>query len=328
MGIGFGPSLDDYTSPYTGRTGPEAYQEDLDAGRITVEEQGDGGTTDDLIQRWLEDQAAAQEEAARERSTTTGTSTSTSATTTTGQSTRRSRTTGRDVSVTEQISRRFIDIPTEEKFLDDFSNAFAGFAQGAVAAGLGGGDLVAMMSQDFVQGMMNEYIGNLTQRALRGEELFELVGTEADFRLIRREPGTESVTRGRSTEETRTEGESTSESRTRGGTTDESATEREGGGGSTRRETGTSTSTSTSRDTETGLSTSEKTRESRFRDITEVMSRPEISAVYKFSGTDFLTGRFGDKMDEATLGRLSTEIRASAAGKRGGKTGAVSARRA
>ena len=304
----FGPSLDDYTSPYTGRTGPEAYQEDLDAGRITVEGPDDEFDSSDLIERWLDDQEAAAEE----RSRTTG------ETTTVSSRTSRSRSRGRDVSVTEQISRRFIDIPTEEKFLDDFTNAFAGFAQGATAAGLGGGDLTAMMSQDFVQGMMNEYLGNLTQRALRGEELYELVGTEEDFRLIRREPGAESVTRGRSTEETRTEAGGTS----RGRTTRETTAEGEG-------EPRTTTETTTTgRDTETGLSTSERTRESRFRDITEVMSRPEISAVYKFSPTDFLGERFGGKLDEAALGRLSTEIRASTAGKRDGKTSAVSARRA
>ncbi len=329
-----------YTSESDGATGYEAYERDLQAGLIDE----DGNVLDTPDVDAVDNQRRQDAEDARSEtiggSTTTGTSTSTEATTTTSRSTRRSRTTGRDVSVTEQLSRRFIDVPTKEKFLDDFQNAFSGFAQGAIAAGMSGGDLNDMMSQDFVQMMMSEYMGNLAERAARGEDIFELVGTEEDFRHIRTEPGTESTTRGRSTEETRSTGEDTSESVSRGRTgseseeTSASETTEEGTGGrgsrgrDTSTQTGTSTSTRTSRGTETGLSTSERTRESRFRERTEVLSRPEISAVYKFSPTDFLAGRFGKKMDEATLGRLSTEIRASAAGKRGGKTGAVSARRA
>lgn len=273
--------------------------------------------------------AEADQAMSLSRSRSTGRSVSSS----TSISTRRS--VGRDVSFTDQISRRFFDVPTEEAFLNQFENAFSGFAQQAQAAGLGGGDLATMLdpSTGFMQQMLNEYIGELATRAARGEDIYRIVGTEEDFKLLRREPGSESLTRGRSTEVSTGEERGTTESRSLGAGTTESGldVEREAqravgsfGAGTTigdiaaiaGQEPVTSRSIAESEDIARGTSigrstsTSETTRESRFKEIVEVMSRPELAAVFKTSPLDYLTKRFG-KLDEKAIGRLSTEIRAS-----------------
>ena len=66
-----------------------------------------------------------------------------------------------DESITQR-TRVFLDIPTPEEFLDDFSNAFSGFAQRMVQGGLSGADLNTMLdpSSGFMQSMLGEYMGN------------------------------------------------------------------------------------------------------------------------------------------------------------------------
>lgn len=195
----------------------------------------------------------------------------TAVTRSTGRTTTTGRTVSTDVGATEQISRRFFDVPTEERFLDNFENAYGGFIQGMRERGLGSEDIALALdpATGLMDTLMDEYMGTLSQRALRGEDIFELVGTEEDFRLLRREPGTVSRTTGESKDVT------TGETVSAGETT------REGG-----EVISTSEQISTQRHEAAG------TRESTFREITEVLARPEIAAVFKYSPSEFLAERF------------------------------------
>ena len=184
-------------------------------------------------------------------------------------------------SITEQISRRFFDVPTPEKFLDDFEVAYGGFLDGLREKGLGPDSIG--LALDPVSGimdlLMDEYMGGLAAKAAAGEDIFSLVGTEEDFKLLRTEPGNESIRRDTDSSVETTQGSST---------------------GSTSSSTG---SSSTSKGSTSGKSTSEGTGTSIVKGKTEVLSRPEIASVFKFSPTDFLEERFhGD------AGELSTFI--------------------
>lgn len=282
-----GPNLDQYTSPYTGRTGSAAYYDDVRSGRITQGAPAEECDLDCQIEKWK----VAQEEEAAKRLTTTGVSR------TTGQGVTTGRTVGTEFSITQQISRRFFDVPTEEEFLNNFENAFSGFLRGMGEKGLGGNDI--SLALDPATGLMDmllaDYMGNIAQRADQGEDIYELVGTEANYGLIRHEPGSESVTRGRGHQETRGGTTETGETVS----TDTSVSGKPG-------EEGKVTSTSEQVSTRENISTQEHitddTRESRFREITEVLARPQIAAVFKFSPTEFLEERFqGDAGELATF---------------------------
>ena len=245
---------------------------------------------EDAITKWMEENAANL--VAPSPTTTT---------TTTGKTVTTGTTIGTSVSITEQISRRFFDVPTPEKFLDNFEIAYGGFLENMRDSGLGTGDIG--LALDPATGLMDmllgEYIGGLAQRAAAGEDIFELVGTEEDFELLRTEPGTESITKG--------ESEQISTSKTGGETV--SVTEKETGEvfdiakdmvskilGKT------VTSTATGKTTATSEQISKMKSESTFKGVTEVLARPEISALFKFSPTEFLDERFkGDAGEMATF---------------------------
>lgn len=253
-------NIDTYVSPWTGKRGPEAYYEDVGAGRLPPFPGQDVEGMDALINRVLEDAL----------------NNLTTETTTTG------RTRGRDVSITEQVSRRFVGVPTEEQFLNNFENAFVGFTQGMLERGASPADvnLARSGASGLMDMLMDEYMGELSQRAARGEDIFELVGTEGVYELLRTEPGTESRTIGTGERVSEQETVSTQISPT----TQESAEAEPAP---------TSTSTSRFEDVET--------RESTFKEVTEVLSLPEISAVFKFSPTQYLTQRFGDNPEQLAV---------------------------
>lgn len=195
-------------------------------------------------------------------------------------STSNRQTTSTKTSITEQISKRFFDVPTPEEFLNDFEVAYGGFLEGMRESGLGSSQIALALdpATGLMDSLMAEYMGGLAERANAGEDIFGLVGTEEDFELLRTEPGTESITKGKdksvTTEQEKTSGSSVSDS----------------GASSTR--AGSSS----------GKSTSEGTSESIFKEKTQVFSRPKIASVFKFSPTDFLEERFhGDAGELATF---------------------------
>ncbi len=179
-------------------------------------------------------------------------------------------------SITEQISKRFFDVPTPEEFLNDFEVAYGGFLEGLREEGLGTSQI--SLALDPASGIMDilmaEYMGGLAERANAGEDIFGLVGTEEDFELLRTEPGTESKTAGKDTSVTQEKGASKTASTSGSGSTGTSASK----------------------------SVSEGTSESIFKEKTQVFSRPKIAAVFKFSPTNFLEERFhGDAGELATF---------------------------
>ncbi len=180
------------------------------------------------------------------------------------------RTTGVSTSLTEQISRRFFDVPTPEEFLNDFETAYGGFIENMREQGLGSSAISLALdpATGLMDRLMSEYMGGLAERANAGEDIFGLVGTEEDFDLIRTEPGTESITTGEtkqvSTQKTRVEGEE--------------------------------------KPTAVSQFETKTTQESKFKGETEVFARPKIASVFKFSPTDFLNERFhGDAGELATF---------------------------
>ncbi len=281
----------------------------------------DEGNIEDTIDKYL---AENSEESADSIATSGGSSVSGSTTRDiTGEQTSES-----DEFITQR-TRTFLDVPTPEQFLDNFSNALSGFAQQAGAAGLSGGDLNALLdpASGMMQTLLQEYMGNLAERAAKGEDLFEVVGAEGggeEFIGSRLGRGTEQtferVTRIQAEEILKERGETvTAENITR--VIDEETQAR-------------SEAIARSQDTTTTTKEDKTTTQkgdSTFEETEDLFRRPQLAPVFKFSPTNFLTGRFdAEEMDERAIGRLATEIRASAPRNRprGGTPTAVSARRA
>ncbi len=255
-----------------------------------------------------------------------GEDTATSTTTTTSSSGTSSKvsTVATDVDEVTSIARRvFFDIPTPEEFLDDFENAFAGFAQSMRDSGLGDTDLKAMLdpSTGFIQSMFSEYMGKVAQRAQQGEELFELVGTEGQPVKVGEREG--QVTQVETTRVTRTEAEAIL--RQNGQEVTESAIQtviKESGEVSEAdRKTITGSSGTTSATEESTVTTTAATKET----VTEeLFSRPGVARVFKFSPSDFLVEKFdAEDIDDVSVGMLATLIRANAPRRRP-QTSAVS----
>jgi hypothetical protein len=260
-----------------------------------------GLDVEDLIKEWLEGEEEAAEEAAgdgrAEDIRTTGTRE------TRGEAEREiTGTTTREFDeFIKQITRVYIDVPTPEEFLDDFGNALAGYAQDMVEAGMSQGDLNLMLdpTTGFMQTMLNEYTGNLAQRAAAGEDIFEVAGVGGEEQLLGTRTGEVTVqditrmTRTRAEEVLRESGEQVTEESLQRIIDEDTQRQQE-----TIRET-TDQVTTTERDetvTETG--------ERRFEETEALISRPRLTPVYKFSPSDFLTERFGDD-----IGQLTAQIR-------------------
>jgi hypothetical protein len=201
----------------------------------------------------------------------------------------------------KQVSRVYVDVPTPEEFLDDFSNAFVGYAQDMVEAGMSQGDINLMLDPGtgFMQTMLNEYMGNLAQRAARGEDLFDIAGLEGAPELVGTRPG--AVTEQEITRMTRTQAEQVLKERGEEVTNesvqsviDDDFQQRQ--------------SAMTARMEETVVTTTEETLtetgERRFEETEEIFQRPRVTPIFKFSPGEFLQERFGDD-----LGQLSVQIR-------------------
>lgn len=230
--------------------------------------------------------------------------------------------------LTTQLSREYFEVQTAEKFLDDFFNAFAGFAQSASAAGLSGGDIETMLNpaSGFMQSMLTEYIGQQAQRAAAGEDIYEVVGVDGQEEFIGTRTG--DVTRTEVRRMTRTEAEETL--RRQGETVTTESIQQTIDADMQSQQSAITTITdqevTTQRDT-----TREQIGVSEFREEVEIFARPRLDQVFKFSPSDFLQQRFGaEELDESAIGRIATEIRASAprVQPRGGITTSVGARRA
>lgn len=254
----------------------------------------------------------------------TATSVNTSTTSVSSGSSSKVSTVITDIDEVTSIARRvFFDIPTPEEFLNDFENAFAGFAKSMRDAGLPQTDLAAMLdpSTGFIRTMFSEYMGKVAQRAQEGEEIFELVGTEGQTVQVGEREG--QVTTIETTRVTRAEAETIL--RKSGQDVTESAINsiiKESGEVSDVDSKTSTVSSDTSTSTEKSTTT---TKASTKETVTEeLFSRPGVARVFKFSPTDFLVDKFNaEDIDDVSVGMLSTLIRANAPRRRP-QTSAVS----
>lgn len=241
-------------------------------------------------------------------------------------------TTTQSLELIKQISREYIDVPTAEEFLDNFETAFSGFAANAAEAGMSSADIDTLLDprSGFMQSMLQEYMGNLAQRAQAGEDIFEVVGVGGQEERLGTRTG--DITETAIGRMTRTEAEQiltergeeiTSESIQ--STIDEDFQTRQETMATTTEETTTSTQEEITGETGT----------TRFEETEELFSRPRVTPVFRFSPTEFLLTRFAsgtegtpEEVKERFIGALTTQLRASSPRQvnRGG-TVAIAARR-
>lgn len=177
-----------------------------------------------------------------------------------------------EVTAREEVltRREYLDIPTPEEFLDQFSVALATHTQGLVEAGELDRD-TAQWIMDNPDLLFDEYIGEMGQRAAAGEQIFKPVGLEGEPELAGVRPGRQetrdvATTRGAITE-TLTQAQQAAQA-TRGGITTPAATQRT---------------------TQERVQLTERERlGATFAETEEVYTRPKLDYVYAVSPLDWL----------------------------------------
>lgn len=290
----------------------------------------------DKLREEEEAEAAAEEEAAR--------NTSSRGTSVTTGSTQFDITGSRDVSrvgrfreesdtVRFSSVRQFIDVPTPEQFLDDFETGFNTFLTDMVQNG-GLSQFDAQLARSDMGLFLDEYLGELGQRASRGEDIFRVVGVDGDQIFLGSRGGRveEQVTVG--TERRRggtTTEESSRESQQQTGTQTTTGTQTEDGATRTTDDT-----QRTQQGTQTNVRQTTREREDETTDIQrrdrlfereDIFRRDEIAAIRKLSPAAFLSSRFASPGAFATVVR-SRAGRERAVQTRGAGGVAASARRA
>ena len=233
--------------------------------------------------------------------------------------------------ITQTQTQVFFSLPTAEQFLNDFENSFAGFAANAAAAGLGSGDVNQMLDPNsgFMRKLLTEYIGEIAQRALDGEDPLEFQGQDNQEGVpLGDRPGVTTIT----DTDRDTTVDSTQDTVSR---TDESRSVQETSGDDPQSVQQDSVLDEHTADTVHSQSDTDVHAEEHVTE--ELIQRDLIAPVNKFTPTDFFLNKFaseGAGEDEAAvterfLGSLSTEIRTSAPRirPRGGTPTSVSARR-
>ncbi|KKN01205.1 hypothetical protein LCGC14_1130060 [marine sediment metagenome] len=236
----------------------------------------------------------------------------TSQQTRTGTETVTSEETIRGMEFISQRKRVYIDVPTPEAFLDDFSNAFAGWGQDMLAAGMSPADLNILLDpgSGLMSGLLNEYMGNLAQRAARGEDLFDIAGLGGGEQFLGTRAGERSVTVTKAerkiTRITRTQAEEILRQTDRDVTNEniqsviDDDVQRQQESIATARDK--TTATATTGTTKEDITRKEETT-SVFAQTEELFRRPEVMPIFKFSPTDFLGERF-----DGDVGKLATFV--------------------
>lgn len=297
------------------------------------EEENDGeGITATLIECLLNPSAPGCDEVLAAATTGDEAPEDTSTTTITDRNVEQDSITTRVVdSLTKTTQQVFFNVPTAEQFLNEFEKSFAGFAANAAAAGLGAGDVQQMLNPQsgFMQQLFQQYLGEIAQRALDGEDPFVLQGQDGQTPVaIGERPGPTTTTEEDRTTETTEETDTTVAEDTRSTTRAEDEAQQRDQQSTTREQT-----------------SSTGTEDSSFRgeeQITEeLFQRDAIQPILRLTPTNFFLQAFGsdvtDDLGEGKEGRdkfigiLATQIRAAAPRVRPGGGGptltSVSARR-
>lgn len=119
--------------------------------------------------------------------------------------------TSRDTTGSETSSgtiRRYQDVPTNEEFLDDFHNGFAGYIQDHLASGGVSQPAAAwLMSHEGL--FLNQYLGQLDKIAASGQPIFRVVGANNNVRYLGARPGEVASEEIQNEQNARTQGNST-----------------------------------------------------------------------------------------------------------------------
>lgn len=108
----------------------------------------------------------------------------------------------RDITETSQVvsetdiarrTRRYIDVPTPEEFLNQFQNAFAAHLKG-ITGMQGVSRLAAQFAIDNMEMFLSDYLGTLGQMAARGEDIFAVVGATGEPQFLGERPGEQMTT--------------------------------------------------------------------------------------------------------------------------------------
>lgn len=315
MGGTFGPSLDDYTSPCTGNTGPAAYEADLanpceefvrppfplgdepPFPNIQDDDEGGGG-----------DGGGGG-----------GGPTSTSVTgseSITGQ--RNVKISGlfdeQRNEIIRQTVRRYIDIPTPEQVLDDFETGVSAYMDALVQAGAMSRSDQALAMSTMMPVFLSDYLADLGQRAARGEDIYRVVGVEGEPEFIGTRAGEVSDTI--IDEETRRRGKTTTDE---AGTTTSSSTStgtaKQGGESqqNTRSEVAQRSETTTTRKQEDTTETGRTRR--RTEQTEEIFARPELARVRAISPAAFMMNKYGNVGQFTNIIRSRSGERAAARSK-------------
>lgn len=84
---------------------------------------------------------------------------------------------------TKQTTREYVDLPTPEEFLDDFTNAYNIHITGLVQSGAIRPE-VAAFAREMQNEIFGEYLREQTKRMLSGEPLWKVVGLNADEKVL------------------------------------------------------------------------------------------------------------------------------------------------
>ena len=92
------------------------------------------------------------------------------------------------VSNVARQTRRYIDVPTPEEFLNQFQNAFATHLKN-ITGMQGVSRLAAQFAIDNMEMFLTDYLGTLGQAAARGEDIFSVVGATGEPQFLGARPG-------------------------------------------------------------------------------------------------------------------------------------------
>lgn len=118
----------------------------------------------------------------------------------------------------QQLTSRYVDLPTADEFLDDFENAYNIHLTGLVQTGAIN-PAVAQFARENMSQVFGEYLREQTARLLKGEPLWRVVGQNANNQLVGRRTGEFSDTDTQTAAETRENFNRTEATRSAGGAT-------------------------------------------------------------------------------------------------------------
>ncbi len=104
---------------------------------------------------------------------------------------------------TNRVSRTYVDLPTPQEFLDNFTNAFNIHITSLVQSGAIRPE-VAAFSRDLQQQIFGEYLAEQTRRMMAGEPLWKVVGQNAEEKLIGTREGASEIQQSQGTSQSTT----------------------------------------------------------------------------------------------------------------------------